>query len=69
MDTYLENECFFAVVAGNRSMRELRLHCIIILMDTYLENEFFFAVVAGNRSMRELKVALYHYIDGHLPRE
>ena len=32
------------------------------------ENECFFAVVAGNRSMRELKVALYHYIDGHLPR-
>ena len=38
-------------------------------MDTYLENEYFFAVVAGHRSMRELKVALYHYIDGHLPRE
>ena len=38
-------------------------------MDTYLENECFFAVVAGNRSMRELKVALYHYIDGHLPRK
>ena len=38
-------------------------------MDTYLENECFFAVVAGNRSMRELKVALYHCIDGHVPRE
>ena len=38
-------------------------------MDTYLENECFFAVVAGNRSMRELMVALYHYIDGHLPGE
>ena len=60
---------FFAVVAGNRSMRELKVALYHYIDDTYLENECFFAVVAGNRSMRELKVALYHYIDGHLPRE
>ena len=64
MDTYLENECFFAVVAGNRSMRELKVelyHCIIILMDTYLENECFFSVVFGNRrtKVRELKECFF----------
>ena len=57
---------FFAVVAGIRSMRELK---VALYHYTYLQNECFFSVVAGNRSMRELKVALYHYIDGHLPRE
>ena len=41
MDTYLENECFFAVVAGNRSMRELKVALYHTLMDTYLENECF----------------------------
>ena len=62
MDTYLENECFFSVVFERTKV------CIVSLYIWTL-SECFFAVVFGNRSMRELKVALYHYIDGHLPRE